>query len=254
MTLWIRMIGLALLLVCAVSGQTAAWPQFESASVRRASPQGEVLRSTMSGGPGTADPGRIVYVGVSFKGLLTKAFGVKGYQVLAPSWMESERYDITATLPADTSGEQFALMLQKLLEDRFLLKVHHETQNSPVYRLLADKAEPALRTSETTTPSMIGMAMTPAGDREITATGTTIAALAEMLAGIESRPVLDGTGLRDRYDFKLIFSPGVGAESTATGPSLFTAVREQLGLTLTPQKAPVEMLIVESAGKIPTEN
>jgi uncharacterized protein (TIGR03435 family) len=122
---------------------TSAPPEFEVASVKRAEvPDGrmhmppEMLdRIGMSGGPRGKDSGRIDYTAISFKGLLDKAYDLKRDRISGPDWMSSERYTINAKIPPGTTPEQFRLMLQKLLTERFQMTVHRESKKIPVYRL-----------------------------------------------------------------------------------------------------------------------
>src|SRR5215831_5643220 len=90
--------GLIILTACAAFGQAAVdSPTFEAASVKPAEPQtGMGIRVMMRGGPGTPDPGQINYSNVSLKNVLTVAYGVKGYQISGPKWLDSERFDIVA--------------------------------------------------------------------------------------------------------------------------------------------------------------
>src|SRR5579872_4136200 len=112
---------------CLAYGQT-----FDAASVKPAEPpkpdaHGRILMSGPSGGPGTKDPGRIRYPFMSLKNLLMNAFDVKGFQIVGPAWLDMERFDITATMPPQTTKEQFRVMLQNLLAERFKMQFHRET-------------------------------------------------------------------------------------------------------------------------------
>src|SRR5207244_3445464 len=94
-------IGLAVVTSCAALAQSPEGsPAFEVASVKPAAPP-EIgrFRVGMNGGPGTADPGQITYSNVTLKNVLMNAYGVKGYQISGPSWLDSERYDIAAKIP-----------------------------------------------------------------------------------------------------------------------------------------------------------
>jgi uncharacterized protein (TIGR03435 family) len=105
---------------------------FEAASVRLADP-------SVPGGPGTSDPGRIAYPRVAMIYLLTKAFGIQGDRILGGAdWLTSSQYSysVTATMRPSTTPEQFRVMLQNLLADRFHLRFHHETRTAPGYELI----------------------------------------------------------------------------------------------------------------------
>src|SRR3974390_695603 len=106
----------------AAFGQASATPQFDVATVKpsASSPDGRI-RIMMRGGPGTNDPGRVDYAGVTLKNLLSSAYSVKPSQISGPGWLDSERYDIVAQIPEGASKDQFNLMLQNLLTERFML-------------------------------------------------------------------------------------------------------------------------------------
>jgi uncharacterized protein (TIGR03435 family) len=118
-------------------GQTVdTHPSFDAASLKPAS----VGRSNhiRSGGPGTADPGRFSDSAVSLGDLLRLAYGLTRAQVAGPPWIETSQYSIAVTMPSETTVEQFHLMLQDLLSDRFHLVLHHQTRD-----VLVTTLEPA---------------------------------------------------------------------------------------------------------------
>ena len=85
----------------------------------------------------------MTYSGLTLKNLLTVAYGVKNYQISGPGWLDTERYDIMAKMPPDTTKEQFALMLQSLIAERFKLTLHRETKDLPLYELAVAKGGPS---------------------------------------------------------------------------------------------------------------
>jgi len=120
---------------CVAYGQS-----FEAISVRPAAPASDGrIRPSMRGGPGTGDPDRIIFTNVTLLNVVLRAYQVKSYQATAPDWMSSERYDITAKIPAEATAEQFPLMLQGLLTERFHLALHHETKQLQGYELVRGK-------------------------------------------------------------------------------------------------------------------
>src|SRR5262245_31056417 len=126
---------------------------FDVASVKPATPptpngRGMVMFRGPTGGPGTKDPGRISYPFMTLKNLLMTAYDVKNFQISGPSWMDTERYDINATMPPDTTKEQFRVMLQNLLAERFKIAVHRETKELPMYSLVVNKGGPKLKESD----------------------------------------------------------------------------------------------------------
>ena len=138
--------GLLIYAVGQLSAQPTA-PKFEVASVRRAAPPqvGTGVHDTARGGPGTADPSQVAYTNLRLKDLLLTAYGVKGYQIAGPEWLETERYDVIAKIPPGAPKEQFPLMLQDLLVERFKISLHHETKDLPLYELGVAKSGPKLK-------------------------------------------------------------------------------------------------------------
>jgi uncharacterized protein (TIGR03435 family) len=140
-------IVLALLPACAVLAQTAPdKPAFEVASIKPAVPQPPGRFWTGGrGGPGSADPGQATFMNVTQRFLLSKAYGVQDYQISGPGWLDSEHYDIVAKVPKGATKEQFAMMIQNLLAERFNLTLHHETKELPRYALVVAKNGPKLK-------------------------------------------------------------------------------------------------------------
>ena len=111
--------------------QSVTTPSFEVASVRLDS---AILASpaTMIGGPGTADPGRVTMTQMPMKSLVARAYGLDLDDVDGPAWLSDLRergFRILATMPPDTTKEQFRMMLQNLLAERFHLKFHREVRS-----------------------------------------------------------------------------------------------------------------------------
>jgi hypothetical protein len=135
--------GLVVFACCAALAQT-----FEVASVKPAAPiTGNRIMVMMRGGPGTPDPGQITYTNVSLQNVLINAYGVKGFQISGPGWLDSERYDIVAKVPRGATKEQFMGMLQNLLAERFKLTLHREKKDLPMYALVVGKNGPKLKES-----------------------------------------------------------------------------------------------------------
>src|SRR3954471_3836673 len=126
-------------------GGSAVFAQtFEVASIKAAAPQTEGRFMVRMGG----DPGRIDYTNVSLRDLIRQAYAVKDYQVVAPDWTNSARFDVQAKLPPDTPQEQRNMMMQALLAERFGLKIHKESKEVPVYSLVVGKNGPKLTKAE----------------------------------------------------------------------------------------------------------
>lgn len=186
--------------------------------------------------------------------LITWAWNVKNYQVLgAPKWIFQDRFEIQATTEHPASLEEEKLMVQKLLFDRFALKMHRERKEMPVYALIVGKNGPKMEVA--TTPAAQGHRGININPGIMTAQEGTMAEFAEVLTTNLDRPVLDKTNLDGHYNFTLTWEPPPPPPSgawTPIGPSLFTPVRE-LGLRIDPEKAPIEMLVIDSIEK-PTGN
>jgi uncharacterized protein (TIGR03435 family) len=225
------------------------------------------------GGPfnfGFEPGGRFVAENVTLGFVLEHAYGVKDFQVSGgPAWIGSEHYNIEAKpeVPEERQAQRW-LMVQSLLADRFKLAVHHETKELPVYALVVAKSGPrfhetaALPGPPGAPPPKHGMRM---GRGDLTVNGYGLDRLADALSRLLSRVVLDQTGLKGTYDFTLKWTPSEGqgamAETPrdaapppdASGPSIFTALRERLGLKLESQKGPVDTLVIDHVER-PSEN
>jgi uncharacterized protein (TIGR03435 family) len=234
--------GLVVFTSCAAWAQTAEnSPAFEVASVKPAAPiTGNRIQVMLRGGPGSSDPGQITYTNVTVKNVLTQAYGVKGFQISGPGWLDSGRYDIVAKLPRGATKAEFMVMLQNLLAERFKLTLHREKKDLQMYALVVGKNGPKLkelaqeaapkeggpvdgpaatmgkltmgRDGFPVLPAAMagrgGMAMTMMnGNARMTANGQTMAGLAEMLSGQLDLPVVDMTGLTGKYDYTLYFAP-----------------------------------------------
>jgi uncharacterized protein (TIGR03435 family) len=164
---------------------------------------------------------------------------------------------------AALTRDQARLILQRVLADRFRLRVHHETRNLPVYTLMIGKNGPKLKESSPDAKFASGFEM--GSSARMTHKKTPMTRFAEFLSIHANRPVVDRTGLTGFYDFTLEWSPsddaqqstlataGVSRNADSAGPSLFTAVQEQLGLKLETSKAPIEVLVIDNADR-PSEN
>jgi uncharacterized protein (TIGR03435 family) len=175
-------------------------------------------------------------------------------QLIGPSWLDRVAFDVVAKPPSGYQSSQLPVLLRNLLADRFQLAVHRETKEAAGFalrvapgghRLIESKGE---RTFLTGRPGLI------AGNSR------SIAELVPLLAQMVARPVADQTSLpsSSRYDLKLEWTPqllsgGTGASSEPE-VSIFTALREQLGLRLDSAKIAVDVVVVDGAERVPTEN
>jgi uncharacterized protein (TIGR03435 family) len=230
-------------------------PAFDVASVKRSPPQplGKGGSSNMR-----ADPGRLTCTNVPLKRYLMAAWGLKDYQVSAPDWMNDEHYELTATMPAGTPPHEVLLMLQGLLVDRFKLATHRETKELAVYALVVDRNGLKLKPAEGFGTSV---SSSPKG-RSMRA-NVTMKSFAGTLSSFLDRPVVDMTGLTGGFNINLEWAPDEmpsnpnanegRAGDGVPGPTIYTALHE-VGLKLESRKAPVEILVVDRAEKVPVEN
>ena len=164
----------------------------------------------------------------------------------------SQRFDIQAVIPAAQGNDQIPEMLGALLQERFKLKVHHGTKEEQVYRLVLANGGPKIQKAEKET----GISGRSTRTAEQVNAQTTLAHFAEYLSERLDRPVVDQTGLMGLYSIQVEWTPD-SAPATGvdtTGTSIFTAVQEQLGLRLISGKTPVQLVVVDSIEKYPTDN
>ncbi len=166
--------------------------------------------------------------------------------------MDEETAAALQKLPPKEQSEQRRLMLRALLADRFKLKVHQETKILPLYQLVIAKGGPKLKESHASKTTTNGIG-------RLTAQRMTMASLTRILTVVTDRLVVDKTGLTAEYDFDLRWTPDDLQESAGeipeavSGPSIFTALKEQLGLKLQPAKGPVDILVIDHIER-PSEN
>jgi uncharacterized protein (TIGR03435 family) len=241
---WIALLGAA---------SSMAQPAFEVASVRPH--EGDLPRT---GGTFTISGPRLSIRGFALGGLILRAYKIKSSQ-LGGATLDRTFYDVEAKAGEDKTPteDEFMLMLQSLLADRFKLQVHREVRDTPVYALVVGKAGPKFNESVPGT-STAPQTTVDGPNIEWSMPVTTMAQLADRIrqnAGLD-RPVLDKTGLTGTYSLRLKYMPRErqnGPDSELVGIRIFTAVQEQLGLKLESQVVPVEMLIVDHVEK-PTAN
>jgi uncharacterized protein (TIGR03435 family) len=202
-----------------------------------------------------------------------------------PAWINSVRYTIEAKAEdAQSDGMMMGPMLQTLLDDRFKLKIHRETTEVPVYLLTVVKGGLKLQPFKegTCTPRDLSQfpppPLGPDSCRFFAGTngpnmawivqGATIDEFCKIVLPRMDRPVIDRTGLTGRFNFPLEYMPDATSYSSlregpdrpaatsddpAAGPSIFTALQQQLGLKLEPAKGPADFLVIDRVER-PSEN
>jgi uncharacterized protein (TIGR03435 family) len=203
----------------------------------------------------------------SLNDLIVLAYGVDRRQVVgAPAWVTHDEYDVDAVaddgVKLDGNNKLFEAMLQKLLADRFQLTVHREQREMPVYALVVAKGGAKLKVADPTSEQNNGC-------RSLGVcffTKETLSGFARFMGFVVmDKPVVDKTGLTGEYDFELKWTPddsqfasmGVRPptpnDNANAPPGLFTAIQEQLGLKLEPQKTSAEVLVIDHVER-PSEN
>ena len=223
---------------------------------------------------------------VSLKMLIQGAYGIREDLVSgAPNWADSARFDIDAKVAGSDvdalkklSPEQRRLILQPLLAERFKLKIHIETKQLPVYELVLAKGGSKLKEAAPGDAYANGIkgpdgvahgGMMRVGRGQLTAQAVPVTSLGNMLSQQLHRTVIDKSGLTGKYDLELNWTPDQGSDPMfkgpdgsqqraeaapdASGPSIFTALQEQLGLRLQSAKGPVETLVIDHV-EMPSEN
>jgi uncharacterized protein (TIGR03435 family) len=246
----------AFLGVLAVSStaQSQALPSFEVAAIR---PSGQdsgpmAIKRTTGEFQTTRTP-------VAF--LIRWAYDVDENRLIGSnSRLDTEPYDVVAKIPeGELAPGQLKLMMQSLLADRFQLRVHRETRQTPSYVLLVDGARPKVKF----VPIEGGVGQNPFAmtDRgRLLGTKVTSTMLANVLTSLMGRPVLDQTGTTQPFDFVLEWSPesetnpAPPAPGSPVRPSIFTALKEQLGLKVEARRVQSEVVVIDSVLPVPTEN
>ena len=222
-----------------------AHPTFEVATIKTSDPADQKHRFEIHGH-------RIVLENQTVQTMIGMSYGVHAKQIVnAPSWMESERFDVEG-LP-DVEGQpnvlQFQEMVRKLLEERFGLKFHSEKREMARYTLTVAKGGPKLEPTKSAPDALPNERGT--GDstsRTLQMENVSMGDLAHNLQGALDRPVVDETALKGKYDFTLKWlrqDAPADAEADSNVPRLFTALQEELGLKLEPSKGEVEMMVID---------
>jgi len=261
----LRRATLALFLMCPGFAQLT----FEVASIKPSNPDtpGTFIQFMPGGG--------LKMSGIPLRGMITFAYDVRDFQVSGGAgWVGTERFDVMAKAertasdgPEDlakmtdqqrkTIRDQIAERLRALLADRFQLVVHKETKEQPIYALVVSKNGAKLKEAKVVEGARQGMSMNRS---RVEGFAAPMEMLGPTLSAVTGRPVVDKTGLTGKYDFVLEWTPDLGAAGPdganspePSGPTIFTALQEQLGLRLEAQKGPVENIVIDRAEK-PSEN
>lgn len=233
---------------------TSAPAMFDAASVKPSDAADQ--RQTL----GTPGGGRFLAHNATVEDLIREAYNLtfEGQLAGLPRWASEARFDVEARAADDAGWDRLMPMLQRLLAERFALRVHRETKDMPAYALRIDRRSKLVTTAGECPPppgGKCGGFTTRPG--RISGRGVTLGRLAVLLSGRTGRPVIDDTNFLDRVDIDLMWTvegiAAAGAGAADTGPSIFTALQDQLGLRLDPLQAPRERIVVDSVSR-PTAN
>jgi uncharacterized protein (TIGR03435 family) len=270
---------LPMILSCRAIAQTDADPHFEVASIKPGAPDARGM--FIGPGPGSG----ISVTNATLKQLIGIAWRVQAFQISGgPAWLDSVHYDVVAKPETKPKQGEILLMLQSLLEDRFKLTFRRETKEVPIYALVMARKDgklgphlteskqggctlldPSKPPPEPDKPPLPTCGQMTINSTRMTAVSLPVANLVIMLSRRLGRTVADKTGLTGNFDMSLEWAadetqamrmpPDAPAppSSDAAGPSIFTALQEQLGLRLESQKGSIEILVIERAEK-PSDN
>lgn len=246
-------------------GKTFKPPTYDVASIKPSKPGDQSLLLFR--------PGRFTASGMTLRSMIEQAYGIEDDQIIgAPDWVHTQRFDIEAKVDGvdeatldKLSEDENKRMFQSFLRDRFALQVHREMKELPVLELVVAKGGPNLkeaRPGDTYPDGLKGPDGKPAGHAgmmrsgrgQLTGQGISIASLVPPLTRQLGRTVVDKTGLTGQYDVELRWTPDdtqgpIGSQGEAgvesTGPSILTAIQEQLGLKLESRKSPIEVFVID---------
>jgi uncharacterized protein (TIGR03435 family) len=251
--------ALFLALSMAARGQAPAAPAFEAASIK-------ISHASGTGSGMSRYPNRIKIINSTLKFCVQMAWNVKDFQVAGGGgWTDADRYDIDAVAAEAFKKDEYQEMLRSMLAERFGLVVHSETQDRQGYALIVARNGPKLPPPTDDPDVMFGG--TPSGNRTLKARNVTLKAFADALALPMRAIVVDQTGIEGRYDVSFEWTPDAASmprvsksgeplpppADAASGPSIFTALQEKLGLKLESRKIPVEVIVIDHANR-PSEN
>ena len=239
----------------------AAGPEFEVASVKPSSPDSGVINSQTPSL--NLDPGRnLRFTNITLRDMIMLAYRVGAPQIAGPEWIRS-RYDVIAKVPDDAKRGDVPAMLQAMLADRFQLKFHREQKVIPIFALEVANGGTKLKDSpegDNGAPGCVrSFAETPGATLAAVCHSMTAADIAQQVQALapgyfRDGPVIDMTGLKGTYEFRLEWVTRQEANAGSEGLSMFEAVQRQLGLKLQGRKQAMEILVIDNVGKEPTAN
>lgn len=234
------------LLEIAAPALRAQPPEFEVASIK-------TNRADSGGSSRSLYHGKVAVINVSLLSLLESAYDLSASRIIGPGWLDSDRFDVMAKSPEGVPDSKMPGMLQTLLKDRFGLAVHWDKKEMPVYQMVVAKDGLKIHLFD---PAHPDLTMRPTGSGISMMGSGTMPEIAKAISAPAGRPVIDGTGLEGLYIYHLSFTPLSAQSENSSDPAsdFFAAVQQQLGLKLEPKKAPVDILVIDHANRVPSEN
>jgi uncharacterized protein (TIGR03435 family) len=230
-------------IVCLIASglSTQTPPAFEVASIRQSDPNERGTCGEFLAG------GKYKVAGCPLTYIIQKLYGLREFQIInAPKWIcegPTSTFAIEAKSGRPAGNDQLRLMAQNLLSDRFRLRFHRETRTLSVYALIVGRNGSKLH------PARDDGSPRGSGGIDIRAPGwingsnVSLSHFVDLLSGRVDRPVIDKTDFANPIDFSLRWAPDGSGDTSQ--PSIFTALEEQLGLKLEPQKLPTEVLVID---------
>jgi uncharacterized protein (TIGR03435 family) len=239
-----------------------AKPAFEVATIKPSDPASKGQTVTLRGA-------EVIATNATVRDLINLAYWLHPKQVGGgPAWMESEKYDMAGKpdAPGQPNVDQMKTMIQKLLADRFQLKYHFEKRDLPAYAVTITKAGAKIIRSQDDPKGLPGFYFgRAAGGTTLTFRNSPMSQVTAILQNFLDKPVVDQSGLSEKYDFTLTFTldpaqalrlggaPPAAADNPDAAPDVFAAFQQQLGLKLESTKAPVDVMVIDRVEK-PSEN
>jgi uncharacterized protein (TIGR03435 family) len=253
-------LSVAAAIVAVLAAQAPGAPSFDAASLKPVQVTGDRYNANL----GTAVHGVVTLTNATLSDCLRYAYEITNdAQIAGPDWIRKKgiRFDILAKASPETPTTQLRIMLQTLLTERFKLVLRHEPRQLGFLSLTVGKNGPKLSQAKENSEPM----RQPQIPGRIVSNKMSMQTLSLLLSRFMRQTVLDQTGLKGDFEISLVWTPenvhepapgsGPGTSDDAPqGPTIFTAVQEQLGLKLESRKAPVDVLVVDHAEKVPLEN
>jgi uncharacterized protein (TIGR03435 family) len=237
-------------------------PAFEVATIKPSDPHSQGQIVTLRGV-------EVITTNATVRDLINLAYWLHPKQVTGgPAWMESEKYDMAGKpdAPGQPNVDQMKLMIQKLLADRFQLKFHFEKRDLSAYAVRIAKTEAKIIKSQDDPKGLPGFYFgRTASGTTLTFRNSPMSQVTAILQNFLDKPVVDQSGLSERYDFTLTFTldaaqavrlggaPPPATDNPDAAPDVFAAFQQQVGLKLESTKAPVDVMVIDKVEK-PSEN